>query len=63
VGLREIEFNDMDWIVLAPDMDQWKALVNTILNLRASQNAGKFLSSCKIRSFSRKTQLHERASK
>jgi hypothetical protein len=24
----------MDWIDLAQDMDQWRALVNTVVNLR-----------------------------
>jgi hypothetical protein len=42
-------------------MDQWRALVNTVMNLRASKNAGKFLSSCtsKIGGFSRRAKLHE----
>jgi hypothetical protein len=30
------------------------------MNLRVPQNAGNFLSSCTIRSFSRWAQLHER---
>jgi hypothetical protein len=34
VDLREIERNGMDWIDVAQDRDQWKALVNTVLNLR-----------------------------
>jgi hypothetical protein len=33
--LREIEWGGMDWIDLAQDRDQWKALVNTVMNLRA----------------------------
>jgi hypothetical protein len=49
----------MDWIYLAQDMDQWRALVNEVRNLRVPQNAGKFLSSCTIGSFSRRAQLHE----
>jgi hypothetical protein len=49
----------MDWIDPAQDRDQWRAVVNTVMNLRVSQNAGKFLSSCTIGSFSRRTQLHE----
>jgi hypothetical protein len=34
VNLREIEWGDMDWIDLAEDRDQWRAVVNTIMNLR-----------------------------
>jgi hypothetical protein len=30
--LREIGWNGMDWIDLAQDMDQWRALVNTAMN-------------------------------
>jgi hypothetical protein len=32
--VREIEWDGMDWIDLAQDRDQWKALVKTIINLR-----------------------------
>jgi hypothetical protein len=31
--LREIGLCDMDWIDLAQDRDQWRALVNTAINL------------------------------
>jgi hypothetical protein len=34
MDLREIGWNGMDWIDLAQDMDQWRALVNTVTNLR-----------------------------
>jgi hypothetical protein len=47
----------MDWIDLAHDRDQWRALVNTVMNLRVLQKAGKFLSGCTIGSFSRRAQL------
>jgi hypothetical protein len=33
MDLREIGWNDMDWIDLAQNMDQWRALVNTVMNL------------------------------
>jgi hypothetical protein len=33
IDLREIEWDDMDWIDLAADRDQWRALVNTVMNL------------------------------
>jgi hypothetical protein len=34
MDLREIGWGGMDWIDLAQDRDQWRALVNTIKNLR-----------------------------
>jgi hypothetical protein len=34
MNLREIEWAGMDWIDLAQDMDQWRVLVNTVMNLR-----------------------------
>jgi hypothetical protein len=43
MDLREIGFGDVDWIDLAQDRDRWRALVNTVMNLRVPQNAGNFL--------------------
>jgi hypothetical protein len=34
MNLRAIGWNGMDWIDLAQDRDQWRALVNTAMNLR-----------------------------
>jgi hypothetical protein len=34
IDLREIEWDGMDWIDLAQDRDQWRAIVNTVMNLR-----------------------------
>jgi hypothetical protein len=36
MNLREIGWGDMDWIDLAKDRNQWRALVNTVMNLRIS---------------------------
>jgi hypothetical protein len=34
MDLREIGWGGMDWIDIAQDRDQWRALVNTGMNLR-----------------------------
>jgi hypothetical protein len=34
MDLREIGWDGIEWIYLAQDRDQWRALVNTIMNLR-----------------------------
>jgi hypothetical protein len=34
MDLRDIGWGCMDWIDLAQDRDQWKALVNMIMNLQ-----------------------------
>jgi hypothetical protein len=36
MGFREIGWDGMDWIDLAQDRDQWRDLVNTVMNLRVS---------------------------
>jgi hypothetical protein len=33
-NLREIGWDVIDWIILAQDRDKWRALVNTVMNLR-----------------------------
>jgi hypothetical protein len=34
IDLRELRWDGMDWIGLAQDRDQWRALVNTVMILR-----------------------------
>jgi hypothetical protein len=34
IGLREIGWDGGDWIDLAQDRDQWRALVKAVMNLR-----------------------------
>jgi hypothetical protein len=42
MDLREIGWDGMDWIDLTQDRDQWRALMNTVMNLWVPQNARKF---------------------
>jgi hypothetical protein len=44
--LKEIGWGGMDWIDLVQDRGQWRAFVNTVMNLWVPENVGKILSSC-----------------
>jgi hypothetical protein len=59
MDLREIGWDGVDWIDMAQGRDQWRALVNMILNLRVPLNAGGFLRGCIIDSSSRRAQLRK----
>jgi hypothetical protein len=34
MDLTETQWNGVDWIDMAQDRDQWRVLVNTVINLR-----------------------------
>jgi hypothetical protein len=34
MDLRDIKWNDMNWIDLGQDRDRWRALVNTVIKFR-----------------------------
>jgi hypothetical protein len=59
MDLREIGWDGVDWIELAQDRDQWRALVNTAMNFRVAKNSGKSLSGCTIDGFSGRAQLRK----
>jgi len=48
----------VDCIQLVQDMDQWRDLLNTVMNLRAPKHAGNFLSRWVTIRFWRRTLLH-----
>jgi hypothetical protein len=45
IDLREIGCCDLEWVDLVQDRDQWRTVVNTVMNLQVPQSVGKFLSS------------------
>jgi hypothetical protein len=49
----------MDWIELAQDRDQWRALGGHGNEPSDSIKCWEFLSSCTVGGFSRRAQLHE----
>ena len=55
---QEVGCGYMDWIELAQDRGRWRVLVNVVMNLRVSWNAGNFLTNWEPISFSRRTLLH-----
>jgi hypothetical protein len=42
IDLRGIGQSGMNWIDMAQDRDQWRALVNMVINIRVPYNAAKF---------------------
>jgi hypothetical protein len=55
---REVGWGDVDWIGLVQDRDGWRALVNSVLNLRVPRNAGKLSSGLTCSGLSSSAQLH-----
>jgi hypothetical protein len=58
MGLGEVEWGDVDWIGLAKDRNRWRALVNSVLNLGISRNAGKLSSGLTSSGLFSSVQLH-----
>jgi hypothetical protein len=58
MNLGEVGWGDADWIGLAKDRNRWRALVNSVLNLRVPCNAGKLSSGLTSSGLSDSAQLH-----
>jgi hypothetical protein len=57
MDLREIRWDGVDWINLAQDRDQWRTLVNMVMNFWVPKMFEKFLSALTTGDFSRRSQL------
>jgi hypothetical protein len=53
----EVGWSDVDWIGLAQERNRWRALVNSVLNLRVPWNAGKLSSGLTSSGLSSSAQL------
>jgi hypothetical protein len=58
MDLGEVGWCNVDWIGLAQDRNRWRALVNSVLNLRVPWNAGKLSSGLTSSGLSVSAQLH-----
>jgi hypothetical protein len=58
MDLGEMDWGDMDWIGLAQDRNSWRALVNSVLNLRVPRNAWKLSSGLASSGLLISVQLH-----
>jgi hypothetical protein len=58
MDLGEVGWGDVDWIGLAMDKNRWRALGNSVLNLRVPRNAGKLSSGLASSGLSISVQLH-----
>jgi hypothetical protein len=58
MDLGEMGWSDVDWIGLAQYRNRWRALVNSVLNLRIPRNAGKLSSGLTSSCLSSCAQLH-----
>jgi hypothetical protein len=55
----EIGWNGVDWIGLAQDRDKWRAVVNSVMNLRDPYHAGKLSNDFTTNDFSSSAQFHK----
>jgi hypothetical protein len=53
-----VGWGDVDWIGLPQDRNRWRALVNSVLNLRVPLNAGKLSRGLASSGLSSSAQLH-----
>jgi hypothetical protein len=58
MDLLQVGWGDVDWIGLPQDRDRWRALVNSVLNLRVPYNTGKLSSVLTTKDLLSSAHLH-----
>jgi hypothetical protein len=58
IDLGEVGLGDVDWIGVTQNWNRWRALANSVLNLRDPQNAGKLSSVLTTGGLSSGSHLH-----
>jgi hypothetical protein len=58
MDLGEVGWGDVGWIGLAQDWNRWRALVNSVLNLRVPWNAWELLDGLTSSGLPSSAQLH-----
>jgi hypothetical protein len=58
MDLKDIGWGFTDLICLAQDRGNWRAVLNTVMNIQVPINAGKLLRSCTRENLSRRAQVH-----
>jgi hypothetical protein len=58
MDLVDVGWGGVDWIGLAQDRNTWIAVVNSVMNIRVPQNAGKLTSGFTNGGLSSSAQLH-----
>jgi hypothetical protein len=63
MNLGEKRYGGTDWIGLAQNRDQWRALESVVMDLRIPRNSGNLLSGCTTGCVWRRTHLHRVSTK
>jgi hypothetical protein len=58
VDLRETVWEDVAWIQLAQERDEWRDVVSTVMTFRVPLNVGNLLSGSATAGFSRRAQFY-----
>jgi hypothetical protein len=53
IHLKGTDYDKIDWIHLAQDREEWRTVLDMVMNLRVIHTVGNFCASCGTISFSR----------